>query len=193
MSDVLLFLPGLIIGVTFHEFSHGLAARALGDRYAQSQGRLTLNPLAHLSLIGFAAFFVLRFGWARPVPINPYNFKKPRRDLLLVALAGPFSNLLLAAVVLPLLPLLQGTWLTVAVAFIYINSILAAVNLLPVPPLDGSRIWLSFVPRMQLRLPRWVSYVWIVILILAIRSGVLTGFLNAIIRLANQVVVAVLY
>ena len=192
MSDVLLLLPGLIIGVTVHEYSHGLAARLLGDRFAQSQGRLTLNPLAHLSLLGLAALFVLGFGWARPVPINPYNFRRPRRDMALVAIAGPLSNIIIASAMLPLLPVLHGVWLAMAIRVTYMNVILACVNLLPIPPLDGSRLLQLFLPRLNLGLPRWVSYGWIIVLIIAVRLNVLSGFLQAVVNLVNRVVASVL-
>ncbi len=88
--------PPLLLALTLHEYAHGYVAYRLGDPTARNAGRLTLNPLSHLDPIGTIAFFFIKFGWAKPVPVNPYYFKNPRQDMLWVALAGPVTNLLLA-------------------------------------------------------------------------------------------------
>lgn len=153
---VLLILP-------LHELAHGLAAHKLGDPTAKSLGRLTLNPLKHLDPIGALCLIFFRFGWAKPIPVNTRNLKKPKRDMALVALAGPLMNLLLAffsALLWLGLRLLiysvgaAGTFYTnllfVICDFIYIfhylNLGIAVFNLIPVPPLDGSRILCAFLP-----------------------------------------------
>ena len=106
LMQIVAGLPGLIIAMTVHEFSHAATAVALGDPTPKMQGRLTLNPAAHIDPVGLLMLFLVRFGWAKPVMINPYNFKHPRRDDILVSLAGPFSNLLTAFLALLVMVLL---------------------------------------------------------------------------------------
>jgi Zn-dependent protease len=143
---ILFFIPSL----TIHEFSHGFIAYKLGDNTAKSMGRLTLNPLAHLDLIGTIAIFLIGFGWAKPVPINPYNFKNIRRDTALVSLAGPASNFIMAGVSILLLNIFglsSNTLLfNILAAFAQINIILGLFNLLPLGPLDGFKIVSGFLP-----------------------------------------------
>jgi Zn-dependent protease len=153
LRSILLFAPGFILGLTFHEVAHGWIADKLGDPTARQAGRLTLNPLAHLDPIGSLMLIFAGFGWARPVPVNPLNFSNPRRDMLWVGLAGPVANLLFAlglGLIFQFLmksPLLGSSLLTVVVFMgVHINVILAIFNLLPVPPLDGSRILAGLLP-----------------------------------------------
>jgi Zn-dependent protease len=137
-------LAAVLVAATFHEFAHAFVADRLGDPTPRALGRLSLNPLVHLDLLGTLFFVVFGFGWARPVPVNPRHFADPRRGMLQVALAGPLANITLAFVVGALLkvPDLPGGPLAVEVlsALIWINVILALFNLIPIPPLDGSRI-----------------------------------------------------
>ena len=135
----------LLVAITIHEFSHALVADKLGDPTPRSAGRLSLNPLRHLDLIGTLALIFVHFGWGKPVPIDPYNLKNPRRDELLISLAGPASNLLQAlffAVALHLIPSFAGIF----AIFIIINISLAIFNLIPLWPLDGSKIFLNLLP-----------------------------------------------
>lgn len=140
--------PAILFAVTFHEFAHGAAANALGDPTAKKLGRLTLNPLKHLDPVGTLLFVLVRFGWGKPVPVDGRYFKHPRRDMALVSLAGPATNFVLAAVLGLLLKFrlvddIVGTmvWLTVQ-----INIVLGVFNLIPVPPLDGSRLISAILP-----------------------------------------------
>jgi Zn-dependent protease len=135
---------GLIVAITIHEFSHAFVADRLGDPTARSQGRLSLNPLRHLDPLGTLMLIFAHFGWGKPVPIDPYNFKNPRRDELLTALAGPVSNIFLA-ILLSLFFRLLSPSLFKEILYVIIgtNIMLAIFNLLPLPPLDGSKIFLN--------------------------------------------------
>ncbi|MBI5059493.1 site-2 protease family protein [candidate division KSB1 bacterium] len=151
--EFLYFIPGFILGLTLHEFSHALAATRLGDPTARSAGRLTLNPLAHLDLLGSVMLLVVGFGWAKPVPVDLNYFRSPRRDMAIVAFAGPLSNLVLAVLLgaaLRATGFLTGdlaeTAVRIAVYGVWINIILAVFNMIPVPPLDGSRILRGIIP-----------------------------------------------
>lgn len=167
-----LMLPAVIICLSVHECAHGWAARALGDRTAQRAGRLTLDPMAHIDPIGFACMLIFGFGWARPVPVNVSGFRMKNRKLgmALVALAGPVSNLILALIGY-VITLFIGNRLagdamffrTLTLFFSYIASLsvgLGVFNLIPIPPLDGSRVLNAFVPySVQAQLERYQSVI----------------------------------
>ena len=146
--DPVIFIVLLIVSVILHEVSHGLVVRRLGDRTAETAGRLTLNPIPHIDPFGsvlLPAMLALSgapvFGWARPVPVNPRSFSRPTEGMALTALAGPVSNLALALVAgRVLLPATSGLVADLVWAFGVINVVLAVFNLLPIPPLDGSRM-----------------------------------------------------
>jgi Zn-dependent protease len=153
LRELFLSIPAILFGLTIHEFSHGYAALILGDPSAKEQGRLTLNPLKHLDPLGTLLLLLpwTRFGWAKPVPINPYNFQNPRRDLAISALAGPLANFLVAVVAGGLFRLLllfgMGEfWLRLAGYFVVYNLILGFFNLMPIPPLDGSKLIYYLLP-----------------------------------------------
>ncbi|MCF7974751.1 MAG: site-2 protease family protein [Phycisphaerae bacterium] len=168
----LYLLPGLIIGLTVHEAAHALSAKWLGDDVAWRQGRVTLNPLKHLSLFGTLALFVLHFGWGKPVEVNLYHFKSPKRDYLISSLAGPLSNILLSGLALSLLHLSWPDWFTAFLMSLFmINAILALVNLIPIPPLDGSKIWPCIIPGMRPVIKNRMSQVWLVVLLVAMYTG----------------------
>jgi Zn-dependent protease len=153
---MLIALLILFVSIVFHEYAHGWVAYKLGDPTAKEAGRLTLNPLKHIDIFGTIILPFILFkmsggsfalGYAKPVPINPYHFKNPRRDVMWVGLAGPFVNFLTANFLLLLFKLLPHTFLSEI--FLYaaaINLILAVFNLTPIPPLDGSRIITAFLP-----------------------------------------------
>ena len=143
----------LIISITVHEFCHALVADRLGDPTPRSRGRLTLNPIAHADLIGTiflplmsALTGIPTIGWAKPVPIDPYNLKNPKRDEMLIALAGPTGNILLA-IICSLILKIFGIQNILIYLLILINVSLAVFNLLPIPPLDGSKIFLNLLPQ----------------------------------------------
>ncbi len=160
---ILIQAPVILFALTIHEYCHGLAANYLGDDTALRNGRLTLNPIAHLDVFGTILMFVVGFGWAKPVPVNPLNFKDPKKGMLLVALAGPASNLLTAIVaglfLRSLVPSimtsdqdisgLYATLLVVIVLSIIYGVGLAIFNILPIPPLDGSRVLYGLLPERQ--------------------------------------------
>lgn len=146
--QLVVLAPAILIAVTFHEFAHGAVAHALGDPTAKERGRLTLNPLKHLDPLGTLLFVFVRFGWGKPVPVDGTRFAHPRRDMALVSLAGPVTNFVLAAFLGLFLKFrlvddigAALVWLTVQ-----INIILGVFNLIPVPPLDGSRLMSAVLP-----------------------------------------------
>lgn len=198
--------PPLLLALTLHEYAHGYVAYRLGDPTARDAGRLTLNPLSHLDPIGTIAFFFIKFGWAKPVPVNPYYFKNPRKDMLWVALAGPITNLLLAvasalllkatigtATLIPYSTLLEAILVplyNMLVASVWINLVLCIFNFLPIPPLDGGRILTGLLPEDLARTyASFERYGFIVILLLAF-SGVLGTVIFPVIRFANNLLLA---
>jgi Zn-dependent protease len=134
----------LIIAITIHEFAHAFMADRLGDPTPRASGRLTLNPLAHLDPIGTLMLFIARFGWGKPVPIDTYNLKNPRRDEILISLAGPASNIILAIIFTILFKFFA---MNLFLSIIIINLSLAIFNLLPFYPLDGSHIFPDLFPK----------------------------------------------
>jgi Zn-dependent protease len=197
----------IILAITLHEVSHGLVARRLGDKTAEMQGRLTLNPLKHIDPIGtvlvpavLLATSGLLFGWARPVPVDPRNFKQPRQHMALVAVAGPLSNLAMALFWTLLLALatrlFNGAGLAHPLALmadvgIKINLILMVLNLLPVPPLDGGRVVTGILkPRLALKFAQIEPYgIWILLILLF--TGVLGKVLLPLMGLFERALYAV--
>lgn len=206
ISELIVTAPPLLLALTIHEFAHGYVAYRLGDPTARAAGRLTLNPLRHLDPIGTIAFFIIKLGWAKPVPVNPAYFKNPRKDMLWVALAGPMTNLAMAiisALATKLLWFLMETAPYSAVgeailvplnamliASVWINLVLCIFNFLPIPPLDGSRILTGILPPDLARSYASVEqYGFILILILAF-SGILSKVILPVINFANTLLLS---
>ena len=188
---MLITVASCLLCITFHEMCHGLTAYLLGDPTAKRAGRLTLNPLKHVDLFGLVMLATVRFGWAKPVPVDMRRFKNPKIGMAITALAGPVSNLILAAVAMMLYAVaefytyyLQSEFFSyVSLFFLYTTLIsigLAVFNFLPVPPLDGSKILFSVLPDAWylklMRYERYGSFVLMGLLLL----GVLDGPLNAL-------------
>jgi Zn-dependent protease len=149
-SAAVAFLLGLVIGITVHEASHATSAYLLGDDTAYRDGRVTLNPVSHLDLLGSLMLLMAGFGWGRPTPVVPSKLRGGVFGPVAVALAGPVSNLLIVAVcaVLYLLPPFQGGYLQIiALMMAFTNALLFVFNLIPIPPLDGSKVIFPFLPR----------------------------------------------
>ncbi len=167
----------ILVMLPVHELAHAFAAYKLGDETARWHGRLTFNPFAHLDLWGTLMLFLFGFGYARPVPVNPRNFQNPKRDMALVALAGPLSNLLMAAASLLLYRIVlfwtnspaveMIAWLILVWTFASVNLSLAVFNLLPIPPLDGSRIFGAILPaRLAFAMDQYSQYIRITLFVL---------------------------
>jgi len=193
LTELILLLPAILIGLTFHEFAHGWVADRLGDRTARNQGRLTLNPIAHIDPLGFLMLILFRFGWAKPVPVNPYNLRTdPAKGMLLVSLAGPAANLLvaLAAALLwrlgihEMMPYGGDLFINI----MQINVILAIFNLIPVPPLDGSKILAGLFPSQARLIYSLETYGMVILLLL-----LLTGFISHILWPVVRFVVLIFY
>ena len=185
---VMNILPSLLC-ITLHELSHGYVACRLGDMTAKDAGRLTLNPIKHIDIMGLLMMVVFRFGWAKPVPVNMYRFKNPKKGMALTALAGPACNFLLAGVFLFLYGLLfyplhtggtvAETVLQLIYTTAYLSLSLAVFNLIPIPPLDGSKVLFSLIPdESYFKLMRYERYGMILLLVL-VSTKVLGGPLSA--------------
>ncbi|MBQ9979478.1 MAG: site-2 protease family protein [Oscillospiraceae bacterium] len=175
-----------VIAITFHEFSHGLASYIMGDKTAKYSGRMSLNPLRHIDIVGIICLIVFHFGWAKPVPVNMAYFKKPRLGMAVCALAGPLSNMVLAFVSLVLSAVCMifantgiGYWLFIFFnRLAVINVCLGIFNIIPIPPLDGSKIVFSFLPdRIYAKLMRYERF-GMIILVIVLITGVASPALN---------------
>lgn len=202
LIEIIIIAPTILIALSFHEFAHGYLAYKLGDPTAKYMGRLTLNPIKHIDPIGALCMLLAHFGWAKPVPIDIVHFKHPKRDLAITALAGPFINFILgiigcflSSIVIVFLPSwkfidssLAYNSIIILHQFIYyfglLNISLAFFNLLPIPPLDGSKILYAFLPP---RANNWckthereIAFGFFVILFVDYRflNGLFTGFLH---------------
>jgi len=178
LADLPYVIVVLLIAFTVHEFAHAYVAYKFGDPTAKNQGRLTLNPKEHLDPVGTILLLVFGFGWARPVPVNRYHFKNPRLAGVLVSIAGPLSNLLIAIIgyiifFVMLSSGISGGWTEYVFTFINvlvnINILLFVFNLLPLPPLDGYRIIEDLVPpRVRAKMTQYEQYGTLIFLILVI-------------------------
>ncbi|UQZ87935.1 site-2 protease family protein [Deltaproteobacteria bacterium Smac51] len=191
IRGIFLMIIPVLLALTVHEYAHALAAYRLGDNTAKNEGRLTLNPLAHLDPIGTLMLFLSKMiGWAKPVPFDPRNFKNPVRDITLVALAGPVSNFILAGLMsialkvfylLNIFSYIPGVGMEAEYIFhlaILVNVSLGIFNLLPVPPLDGFKVLSYFLPF------KWVHFAYKnqMVFTIVFVALVLTGVLPSLIR-----------
>ncbi len=206
ITNLIITAPPLLLALTIHEFAHGYVAYRLGDPTAKLAGRLTLNPLRHLDPIGTIAFFLIKIGWAKPVPVNAAYFKNPRKDMLWVALAGPMTNLGMAvasAIVakfvwllmetLPPSPVANALFLpfnAMLIASVWINLVLCIFNFLPIPPLDGSRILTGILPPGMARSYASVERYGFVLILLLAFSGILSKVILPIINFANTLLLS---
>lgn len=177
-----------LLCLTFHELAHGLTAYRLGDPTAKVNGRLTLNPIAHVDLVGLFLMLAVRVGWAKPVPVDMRNFKNPKRDMAITALAGPASNFVLALAALGICSLIyhlgpDGAVSAYAILFFCYMAVLSVglglFNLIPIPPLDGSKVLFSLLPdKLYLTVLRYERFLIVAVVLLA-WSGFFGGPLGA--------------
>mgnify|MGYP000868606306 FL=1 len=174
--DKIISIPGLFIAIIFHEVAHGYVAYRLGDPTAKREGRLTLNPLKHIDIVGFLFLLIFKFGWAKPVPINPLYFKNRKRDILLVSIAGPLTNLAIAfilAILISFIGITNGIITQMIVIAIWYNIMLGIFNLLPFPPLDGSKIVASLLPeKYEILFYKYEKYLYFILIILIVTDTV---------------------
>lgn len=199
--QMILRVPGFLLAISVHEYSHARMAFRLGDDTAERAGRMTLEPWAHIDLVGAIMLLLFGFGWARPVPVEAYRMRNPRKDMAKVALAGPVANFLVFFVLQVLVVLLAtrirfvGTRLhyvpNILQEAAYINLGLGVFNLVPVPPLDGSRILARFLPSSMLdaweSLERYGFLILVLLLSTGIISAVMSPVMGVLIRFAQSV------
>tara|TARA_Y100000741_G_scaffold8942_1_gene7444 strand:+ start:159 stop:776 length:618 start_codon:yes stop_codon:yes gene_type:complete len=175
---LVLLIPVLLFALVFHEFSHGWVAYKLGDPTAKNQGRLTLNPIAHLDPFGSMMILFVGFGWAKPVPVDSRYLANPREDMMKIAFAGPASNLFLALIggILIRLTGYAGPLTSMLILFTQINISLAVFNMIPIPPLDGSQIFSGIMIRRNPQLVMQLQMYGPQILMGLILFGMFTGF-----------------
>ena len=194
LAGLLLSLPAVLWALSFHEFCHGWAAYKLGDKTAAYQGRLSLNPLSHLDPVGTVMLILFRFGWAKPVPINSRFFKNPRRDIVIVSLAGAGGNFLTALVCGALIRVFPAFFLgneilkQFMILMLQVNIGLGVFNLIPIPPLDGSKVLAMFLPVGAMRTYFMLEQYGMIIIVALLFLGVLPVIMTPITMLVYNIV-----
>ncbi len=191
LITMLYSIPALLIALSFHEFAHAYVSHKLGDDTAKNMGRLTLNPFAHLDIMGTIFLLVFRFGWAKPVGVNMYAFKDRKKGMLLTAFAGPITNFLLALITAFILALYMkltaGSTSQIVDIFFYMlyyllmyNVILCVFNFIPLPPLDGSKMLAAFLPdRLEAKFYQYQMQLSVILIFLMI-FGVIGRFISVV-------------
>lgn len=201
LISFLYVLPALLISLAIHEFAHAFVAYKLGDKSQKAMGRLTLDPFAHIDLFGFICIALVGFGWGKPVMVDDRNFKDKLKGNMLVSLAGPASNLVLAVIFTIVLKIIfisgiSGTLgsilTTMFVNAIVLNVVFAVFNMLPIPPFDGSKVLMYFLPYKYkdiiYTLERYSFYIIIIFLVTNLGSAIVTPIVNFIIGLLNCII-----
>ena len=192
--EKIISLPGLFIAIIFHELAHGYTAYKLGDPTAKEAGRLTLNPLKHIDIVGFLFMLVFKFGWAKPVPINPSYFKKRKRDTILVSLAGPLTNFIIAiisAFIISTNIIKNSIFIDILIITLWYNIMLGVFNLLPFPPLDGSKVVASILPvKWEYKFYKYERYLYLILVFLVI-SNTIDKILGPLINISLNVLLKI--
>lgn len=190
LTNILISIVPALLCLTFHEVCHGLVAYRLGDSTAKNAGRLTFNPIKHLDPIGLLMMVIFHFGWAKPVPVNMNNFKHPKTGMAVTALAGPLSNMVLAVVVLFIYGLVYGLLLRwgdagkiimeLFITTAYLSVAFAIFNIIPLPPLDGSKVLFSFLPDAAYNTLMRYEQLGMILLLVLVGLNVITPLLSSV-------------
>ena len=192
VAEIVGIAVALVVGITFHEFSHAFVADQLGDHRPRALGRVSLNPVAHIDPVGALVFVLAGFGWGKPVPVNVYALRPGRIGMAFVAGAGPVANVavaIVAAIVLRVMEMggIGGITAQIATAIVFYNLLLAIFNLLPIPPLDGYNVLLAFAPpRTAFTIQRYAQYGVIVLLLLVFLPNSPLGLMFDLVRVLTR-------